>query len=117
VPAYSKLLYLSGLAFLATLPLAPFAPALLAVTSAVLLYQLVEVGVALRIMRAERRVLVSLAFAPVFLAWKALIDSLALVGYRRQVWARTERQPHTDASPAPAYSEATPVGDPPRSGP
>ena len=70
-----------------------------------LLYQLVEVGAALRIMRAERRVLVSLAFAPVFLVWKAVIDALALVGFRRQVWARTERQPHTDGVETPGYSE------------
>jgi len=51
----------------------------------------------------------------VFLVWKALIDTLALVGYRRQVWARTERQPHTDAAPAAGYSEPAPIGDPPRS--
>jgi hypothetical protein len=42
-------------------------------------------------MRAGPAFLASLAFAPVFLAWKAVIDLLALVGFRRHLWARTAR--------------------------
>jgi hypothetical protein len=56
-----------------------------------LAYQAGEIAVALRRMRAGPAFLASLAFAPVFLAWKAVIDLLALIGFRRQLWARTVR--------------------------
>jgi hypothetical protein len=67
------------------------------VVGAALLYQVAEVAIALRIMRAEARFIASLVFAPVFLLWKVVIDVLALVGFRRSAWTRTERQPHTDS--------------------
>ena len=94
VPSYSKHLYLSLLAFAGSAVLFARAPALLWATGGVLLYQVGEVAIGLRLMRAGVHEVFSLALAPVFLVWKALIDALALVGFRRRVWARTDRQPH-----------------------
>lgn len=94
MPPYSKLLYLSVAASGLSLLLWPWAPQLLLVSGTVLVYQLFEIGVALRIMRAPAPFVVSLAFAPVFLVWKAGVDVLALVGHRRDAWTRTDRNPH-----------------------
>ena len=95
MPSYSKLLNWTAVAAGLSLAVAPrtLGPAVL--VGGALLYQVAEVAIALRIMRAELRFIASLAFAPVFLVWKAVIDVLAVVGFRRDAWTRTERQPHT----------------------
>jgi cellulose synthase/poly-beta-1,6-N-acetylglucosamine synthase-like glycosyltransferase len=91
LPTYSKLMNQSLAALLAALLLRARAPGLLPAVLLVLAYQGGEIAVALRRMRAGPAFLASLAFAPVFLAWKAVIDLLALVGFRRHLWARTAR--------------------------
>lgn len=91
LPTYSMLMNLSLLALVAAWLLHARAPGLLAAVLLALAAQGAEITVALRRMRAGPAFLVSLAFAPVFLAWKAAIDLLAAVGFRRHVWARTAR--------------------------
>jgi cellulose synthase/poly-beta-1,6-N-acetylglucosamine synthase-like glycosyltransferase len=54
--------------------------------------QLLEFAAGLWVMQSSWRFIASIAFAPVFLVWKGAIDALALVGYRRDRWARTERR-------------------------
>jgi hypothetical protein len=100
MPAYSKHLNWTAVALVlgALATPATFGP--LCVAGAALLYQIAEVGVAMRIMGAGPQLIASLAFAPVFLLWKAAIDALAVVGFRRDAWIRTERQPHTEHQPA-----------------
>ena len=91
LPTYSKLMNQSLLALLAAVLLRGRAPGLLPVVLLVLAYQAGEIAVALRRMRAGPGFLASLAFAPIFLAWKAVIDLLAVIGFRRHLWARTLR--------------------------
>lgn len=94
MPSYARVLSCSLLA----LGLAWFAraesPALLWAAIGLLAYQIIEVGIALCLMRASLRFVASLAFAPVFLVWKMVIEVLAALGHRREVWARTERREH-----------------------
>ena len=91
LPTYSKLMNQSLAALLVAVLLRGRAPGLLPAVLLSLAYQAGEIAVALRRMRAGPAFLASLAFAPVFLAWKAVIDLLALIGFRRQLWARTVR--------------------------
>lgn len=102
MPTYSKLLNWSFVALGISLMVSPWTLGPVILVSLALLYQIFEVVVALRIMRAGRQFVVSLAFAPLFLAWKAGIDLLAVIGYRRNVWTRTDRQPHTESTNQPA---------------
>jgi hypothetical protein len=91
LPTYSKLMNQSLLALGVALLLRGRAPGLLPAVLLALAYQAGEIAVALRRMRAGPAFLASLAFAPIFLAWKAVIDLLAVVGFRRNLWARTAR--------------------------
>jgi cellulose synthase/poly-beta-1,6-N-acetylglucosamine synthase-like glycosyltransferase len=91
LPTYSKLMNQSLLALLLAVLLRERAPGLLPAVLLALAYQGGEIAVALRRMRAGPAFLASLAFAPVFLVWKAVIDLLAVVGFRRNLWARTAR--------------------------
>ncbi len=50
-----------------------------------------EILAAAILMKAPPRYLTSFVIAPVFLAWKAVIDLLATVGFRAGNWSRTER--------------------------
>jgi cellulose synthase/poly-beta-1,6-N-acetylglucosamine synthase-like glycosyltransferase len=97
MPTYSKLLTVTLVAIPITLAAIPWSPVPATLLAIARLYQLTEVVIALRIMKAPRRFVMSLAFAPIFLVWKSVIDLLALVGHRRNAWTRTERQPHTEA--------------------
>ena len=97
MPTYSSLMNWTAVAGIAALVVSPWTLAPLVVVAAALAYQLFEVVVSLRIMGADARFVRSLAFAPVFLVWKSVIDVLALVGHRRNVWARTDRKPHTES--------------------
>lgn len=113
MPSYSKLLNWTALAAAVSVAVTPWTVGPALVVGAALLYQIAEVAVALRIMRAERQFVTSLVFAPVFLVWKGVIDLLAIVGFRRNAWTRTERQRHTE-SELSERDETTPR--PPRSG-
>ena len=95
MPTYSKLTVWSLAAALLSLLVMvhSWGPFMLSTTA--ITYQIAEVGVALVLMRAEPRFILSLAFAPVFLAWKTAIDLLASLGHRGQSWTRAARQPHT----------------------
>jgi hypothetical protein len=80
-----------------------------------------EIGVALRLMRAGRVFVASLAFAPVFLVWKGGIDALALLGHRRNAWTRTARTPHLNheigaANPGDRVQPQTDAGSNARQG-
>ncbi len=97
IPTYSGLLNWTAVASLLALFALPWTIAPAAVVGCALAYQLAEVGVALWIMEADWRFIRSLAFAPVFLVWKSVIDVLALVGHRRNIWARTHRKPHSES--------------------
>jgi len=99
MPSYSKLLNWTALALVASALAAPISLAPACVSGAALAWQIAEVAVAMRIMGTDARVLASLAFAPVFLVWKGGIDLLAVAGYRRNAWTRTERQSHAEARP------------------
>jgi hypothetical protein len=98
MPTYSKLVVWSlAAAFLSLLVIVrSWGPFMLSATA--ITYQVAEVGVALVIMRAEPRFILSLVFAPVFLAWKIAIDLLASFGHRGQSWTRAARQPHTKST-------------------
>ena len=94
MPTYSKLTVWSLVAALFSLlvTVRSWGPFMLSMTA--IAYQVGEVGVALVLMRAKPRFILSLAFAPVFLAWKTAIDLLASLNYRSGNWTRTARQPH-----------------------
>jgi cellulose synthase/poly-beta-1,6-N-acetylglucosamine synthase-like glycosyltransferase len=98
MPSYSRLLNWTAVAVVAGLVLRPWAPGILVAAVVILAYQVFEMGVGLRLMRADLRFVASLSLAPVFLAWKAVIDLLAVFGHRRDVWTRTARQPHSRAA-------------------
>jgi cellulose synthase/poly-beta-1,6-N-acetylglucosamine synthase-like glycosyltransferase len=91
LPTYSKQMNQTLLGLAVALLLRERAPGLLPAVLVALAYQGAEIAVALRRMRAGPAFLASLAFAPVFLAWKAVIDLLAVIGFRRNLWARTAR--------------------------
>lgn len=99
LPTYSKTASWSLVVLAASLLLHSREPGLLPAALAILGYQGLELCVALRLMRASPRFLASLAFSPVYLAWKAVVDGLALVGYRREAWVRTDRTPHLEQTP------------------
>jgi glycosyltransferase involved in cell wall biosynthesis len=97
MPTYSKLLNWTLFSAAVCLVATPrtLGPAL--IVAAALVYQIIEVVVALRLMKAAPEFITALAFGPVFLVWKGVIDLLSVVGFRRDAWTRTERQPHTEA--------------------
>lgn len=91
LPTYSATLNQlagGGLLSLLVLSISP-APLLFAV--ALGLAAGLEIAVALMLMRASRETVASFVLAPVFLVWKAVIDLLAMVGFRGSRWTRTER--------------------------
>ena len=91
MPPYAKLLNFSLIGLVLALLLRPWDPTLLLGAGAVLAYQIAEVGIALVLMRAEPRFLASLAFAPVFLLWRAGVELAVLVGRRPSQWTRATR--------------------------
>lgn len=97
MPTYSGLMNWTAVAGVVALLVSPWTLAPIALVAGALAYQLAEVVVALWIMDADWRFIRSLAFAPVFLVWKSVIDLLALVGHRRTLWARTDRKPHSES--------------------
>jgi cellulose synthase/poly-beta-1,6-N-acetylglucosamine synthase-like glycosyltransferase len=101
MPTYSKLMNWTALALVLAVLLRPWSPWLLAAVGAALAYQVLEIGISLRLMKAGPSFVASLAFAPLFLAWKAGIDALAVLGYRGGIWTRTSRTPGA-GSPAAA---------------
>lgn len=92
LPTYSMTANLTLLALALSLLFAPSSPWWLLLAGALLALQMLEIAAGLWVMRASWRFVVSLAFGPVYLVWKATIDALALAGYRRDRWARTERR-------------------------
>lgn len=92
-PTYATHMNLTLIALVAAVPLAPAWPSFLALAALALGYQVLEIGVALVIMRARPSFVLSLAFAPAFLALRAVVDVLAVFGRRRGHWARTQRAP------------------------
>ncbi len=98
VPTYSKALAWTAGALGLSLLAWPRDGGPLVVSLAALGYQVTEVGLGLVLMRAKARFVASLAFAPIFLAWKTAIDVLAALGHRGQSWTRTARQPHAESA-------------------
>ncbi len=96
MPSYSKLLNWTAVALVVAACAVPASIWPLVVVGGALAYQVAEVAVAMRMMGAGIETFASLAFAPVFLVWKAGIDLLAVVGFRRNAWIRTERRSHAD---------------------
>jgi cellulose synthase/poly-beta-1,6-N-acetylglucosamine synthase-like glycosyltransferase len=96
LPSYSGLLNATVLllpitGFLSTRWIAP-----LIANLALLAYQIFEVGIAYSLMGPRARDLLALAYAPVFLVWKGVIEVLARFGVQRTAWIRTERSRHPD---------------------
>ena len=56
------------------------------------LLQIAEFALGMWVMGASLRVVASIAVAPVFLVWKMGIGVLAVVGFRRDRWVRTDRR-------------------------
>ena len=95
MPTYASMLNGSLIAFGLALPLFwGRDPALLWTLFGVLVYQGLEVLAALFLMRASPRFVASLAFAPIFLVWRGVIDVLATFGHRNDRWSRTDRVTH-----------------------
>ena len=92
LPTYSMTANLTLLALVLSLLLVPVNPWWLLYAASLLLVQMLEIAAGLWVMEASWRFIASLAFAPVFLVWKGIIDALALLGYRRDRWARTQRR-------------------------
>ena len=116
MPPYSKLLNWSVVSLIAGALLFSWSPWLLGAAAFVLAYQAIEILTALWLMKADSRFLASLLFAPIFLFWKAGIDLMAVVGHRRDEWARTARTPHAAAPPpedATSQPSSTDRGTPP----
>jgi cellulose synthase/poly-beta-1,6-N-acetylglucosamine synthase-like glycosyltransferase len=90
-PNYSTLLTWSFIALAISLFLLEPAPWLLAGAGAVVAYQACELGISLCYMDITPGFLRSLAFAPLFLLWRGVIDVLALLGHRRDRWGRRGR--------------------------
>jgi cellulose synthase/poly-beta-1,6-N-acetylglucosamine synthase-like glycosyltransferase len=92
LPTYSMTANLTLLALALSLVLVQVNPWWLLCAASLLLVQMLEIAAGLWVMEASWRFIASLAFAPVFLVWKGTIDALALLGYRRNRWARTQRR-------------------------
>jgi cellulose synthase/poly-beta-1,6-N-acetylglucosamine synthase-like glycosyltransferase len=92
LPTYSMTANLTLLALALSLMFLPTNPWWLVLASSLLALQMLEIAAGLWVMQASSRFVASLAFAPVFLIWKGAIDTLAIAGYRRDRWARTERR-------------------------
>jgi 1,2-diacylglycerol 3-beta-glucosyltransferase len=69
--------------------------------AALLVGQVLYLSLGIVVARPSRRVLRSLAFAPVFLAWKVMIDLVSLAHLRQSTWVRTRREPSTKDAPLP----------------
>jgi cellulose synthase/poly-beta-1,6-N-acetylglucosamine synthase-like glycosyltransferase len=95
LPTYSMTANLTLLALALSLMFLPTNPWWLVLASSLLALQMLEIAAGLWVMQASSRFVASLAFAPVFLIWKGAIDTLAIAGYRRDRWARTERRDRT----------------------
>ena len=66
---------------------------------ALLLGQVLYLLLGIVVAKPSRKVMLSLAFAPAFLAWKVMIDLVSLAHLRQSTWVRTRRAPSTsDAS-------------------
>jgi len=95
LPSYSKLAYLTVLSLVAAVALLKWSVLPMFFVGAAIVSQTLEFSAAIALLGSSRRQIISaLAFAPIFLLWKAIIDGLAIVGYRRTHWARTDRTPH-----------------------
>jgi cellulose synthase/poly-beta-1,6-N-acetylglucosamine synthase-like glycosyltransferase len=115
MPGYSKLLNWTLAASVVSVALISRSPGLIVVVAAAFSYQVLEILVAMRVMGAGLQTLKALMFAPVFLVWKAAIDFLATIGYRRDAWVRTERAEHP--GPLDSYTADEGECDPPHAGP
>lgn len=93
MPTYAGLANATLLALVAGVLLRPVSPGLLVGAGAALGSQLFELAAGLWLMRASPRFVGALLFAPVFLVFRAGVDALAALGFRRHVWARTARRP------------------------
>lgn len=91
MPTYSTMLNASFVGLACSLVLLSEAPWLLVGVAVVLVYQLCELGIALLLMGVTPGFVRSLAFAPVFLVWRAAVDLLALLGHRRDRWGSRGR--------------------------
>jgi cellulose synthase/poly-beta-1,6-N-acetylglucosamine synthase-like glycosyltransferase len=91
MPTYAKLMNWSVVALVGAFLLRSWDPRLLWGAAVVLGYQALEVGIALILMKAEPRFLLSLAYAPVFLVWRAGVELSALLGRRPSQWTRATR--------------------------
>jgi cellulose synthase/poly-beta-1,6-N-acetylglucosamine synthase-like glycosyltransferase len=112
MPSYSKLMNWTGVAILLAVIVLPSSGWLLAAALVAVGYQVLEIIVGLRLLGAKPAYIASLAYAPVFLVWKAAVDLLASVGYKRANWTRTARTPHSveDAAGAePTTADSGPV--------
>ena len=91
MPAYSKLISWTAIAGVVAILLLPVSIWPTWAVGVALMFQLADVAVAMRLMRAGPKTIGSFVFAPVFLAWKAVIDALAVTGFRASHWKRTKR--------------------------
>jgi cellulose synthase/poly-beta-1,6-N-acetylglucosamine synthase-like glycosyltransferase len=91
VPTYSMTLNLTAIAGVLSLAVIPATAWPASGVALLVAAEVAEVAVALREMRADREFVLSIAVAPVFLVWKGCIDLLAIFGYRRHHWSRTQR--------------------------
>jgi len=91
MPTYSMLMNWTLALLLLTLPLVRSMPYIPMLPALLVALQAVEFGVGLWLGGADRRMISSIAVAPMFLVWKAFVDALAALGYRRRAWSRTRR--------------------------
>jgi cellulose synthase/poly-beta-1,6-N-acetylglucosamine synthase-like glycosyltransferase len=112
MPSYSKLMNWTGVALVLAIILSQWSTWLLPTVIVALVYQGVEIVIGLRLLGAKPEFVASLAYAPIFLAWKAVVDGLASIGFRRADWRRTSRKPHSIETPAGAAPkrEGSPSG-------
>jgi 1,2-diacylglycerol 3-beta-glucosyltransferase len=68
---------------------------------ALLMGQVLYLLAGIVVAKPSRKVLLSLAFAPAFLAWKVIIDLVSLAHLRQSTWVRTQRAPSTSESSRP----------------
>lgn len=92
-PSFSQLAYVNVVATLYALLLSTGGRGHTAMVVALALLgsQVLYFVLGLVAMKASPKTALSVMIAPVFLCWKLVVDILALVGYRRNVWHRTER--------------------------
>jgi len=95
-PPFSQLAYLNVLAAGVALvyPATGPAQAVRVMTVLLLGLQIAYFVIGLIVMRASARTMASIIVSPYFLCWKLVVDLLALAGYRRRDWVRTDRNIH-----------------------